>query len=62
MRESRGINHLWTPAFAGVTALETFYETIKIVFTRFAYDDQNYEIDVYCPDHDDRFYRFDRLQ
>ena len=25
---SRGIDHLWTPAFAGVTALEAFYETI----------------------------------
>jgi len=24
------INHFWTPAFAGVTALETFYETINI--------------------------------
>jgi len=29
-RESRKINHFWTPAFAGVTALETFYETINI--------------------------------
>jgi len=28
-RESRKINFLWTPAFAGVTAMETFYETIK---------------------------------
>ena len=28
-RESRKINHFWTPAFAGVTALETFYETIN---------------------------------
>jgi len=30
MRESREINHFWTPAFAGVTALETFYETINL--------------------------------
>ena len=30
-RESREINHFWTPAFAGVTALETFYETIKVI-------------------------------
>ena len=28
-RESRGIKHLWTPAFAGVTALETFYMGIN---------------------------------
>ena len=28
-RESRELNHLWTPAFTGVTALETFYETIE---------------------------------
>ena len=29
-RESSKINQFWTPAFAGVTALETFYEFIKI--------------------------------
>ncbi|MBW2119331.1 MAG: hypothetical protein JRH09_15610, partial [Deltaproteobacteria bacterium] len=29
-RESRKIKHFWTPAFAGVTALETFYECIII--------------------------------
>jgi len=28
-RESRKLNHFWTPAFAGVTALETLYETIN---------------------------------
>ena len=30
MREPRKINRFWTPAFAGVTALETFYETLSI--------------------------------
>jgi len=29
-RESREISRFWTPAFAGVTALETFYEVINI--------------------------------
>jgi len=29
-RESSKINQFWTPASAGVTALETFYETIKL--------------------------------
>ena len=29
-RESREIRHFWTPAFAGVTALEIFYETINV--------------------------------
>jgi len=29
-RESRKMNHLWTPAFAGVTASEAFYEIIKV--------------------------------
>ena len=28
-RESRKINPFWTPASAGVTALDTFYDTIK---------------------------------
>jgi len=28
-RESSDFNHFWTPAFAGVTAFGTFYETIK---------------------------------
>jgi len=28
-RESREIHNFWTPAFAGVTASETFYEAIK---------------------------------
>jgi hypothetical protein len=29
-QEFRGINHLWTPAFTGVTALETFHYTINV--------------------------------
>ena len=37
-RESREINHFWTPAFAGVTALEPFYEAIKLVLDK-SYDD-----------------------
>ena len=27
--ESRKNNHFWTPAFAGVTALVTFYEAVN---------------------------------
>jgi hypothetical protein len=32
--ESRHTKNFWTPAFAGVTAWRTFYETITIVRTR----------------------------
>ena len=35
-RESSKINQFWTPASAGVTALETFYETIKVDLPFFA--------------------------
>ena len=33
-RESRKINHCWTPAFAGMTVMETFYETNKIAIRK----------------------------
>jgi len=29
-RESSKINQFWIPAFAGMTGLETFYETINL--------------------------------
>ncbi len=29
-RESSKINQFWTPAFAGVKAMETFCETVKL--------------------------------
>jgi len=33
-RESRGINYFWALAFEEVTALETFYKTIKNVLKK----------------------------
>ena len=35
-RESRKFNCLWTPAFAGVTALETFYDFVKFESSKYS--------------------------
>jgi hypothetical protein len=35
--ESRNTKDFWTPAFAGVTAWKTFYETVKHITLRISF-------------------------